>query len=107
MDRSRRANNQDNYNSNGTVKKGSKRNNSRTYLKIRNSKANLERKLAAHRKSLHGELVNSILLRGNVFKLEKRVLKAFQKRLGKSVGKRAPCMFVAHLKLLLKMLAAR
>ncbi len=99
MDRSRRANNQDNYNSNKTVKKGSKKwNNSKTYLKVRNSKANLERNLAAHRKSLHGELVNSILLQGNVFKLEKLSYKAFQKRYGKSVGRRAPGMFVAHLK---------
>lgn len=99
MDRSRRANNQDNYNSNGTVKNCPKKwRNSKTYLKIRNSKAKLERKLAAHRKSLHGELVNSILRQGNVFKLEKLSYKAFQKRYGFSVGRRAPGMFVAHLK---------
>ncbi len=99
MDRSRRANNLNNYNPNGTVKKGSKKwNNSKTYSKVRNSKANLERKVAAHRKSLHGELVNSVLKQGNVFKLEKLSYKAFQKRYGKSVGRRAPGMFVTHLK---------
>lgn len=99
MDRSRRANNLNNYNPNGTVKKGSKKwNNSKTYLKVRNSKLALERKLAAHRKSLHGELVNSILRQGNVFKLEKLSYKAFQKQYGKSVGRRAPGMFVTHLK---------
>lgn len=99
MDRSRRANNQDNYNSNKTVKKGTKKwNNSKTYLKVRNSKANSERKLAAHRKSLHGELVNSILRQGNVFKQELLSYKAFQKLYGKSVGRRAPGMFVTYLK---------
>jgi transposase len=98
MDRSRRANNPDNFNANGTVKKGKKRwNSSQTYLKTRNSKANLERKLTAHRKSLHGELVNDILRAGDVFKLEKLSYKAFQKLYGKSVGKRAPGMFVSHL----------
>jgi putative transposase len=99
MDRSRRATNPDNFNSNGTVKKGLLRwNNSKTYLKTRNAKANLERKLAAHRKSLHGELVNTILRTGDTIKLEKLSYKAFQKLFGKSVGKRAPGMFVSHLK---------
>ncbi|HEY9614787.1 transposase [Allocoleopsis sp.] len=99
MDRSRRANNPDNFNSNGTLKKGSKHwNSSKTYLKTRASKANLERKLTAHRKSLHGELVNNILRKGNVIKLEKLSYKAFQKLFGKSVGKRAPGMFVSHLR---------
>jgi hypothetical protein len=99
MDRSRRANNLDNFNPNGTVKNGCKHwNSSKTYTKTRNSKANLERKLAAHRKSLHGQLVNDILRTGNVFKLEKLSYRAFQKLFGKSVGKRAPGMFVSHLK---------
>jgi transposase len=99
MDRSRRANNPSNYNPNGTLKKGHKQwNNSQSYLKTRNSKANLERKLAAHRKSLHGELVNDIIKIGNVIKLEKLSYKAFQRLFGKSVGKRAPGMFVAHLR---------
>ncbi len=99
MERSRRATNPGNYNSNGTVKKGKKRwNSSNSYLKTRNSKANLERKLAAHRKSLHGELVNNILRTADVFKLEKLSYKAFQKLFGKSVGKRAPGMFVSHLR---------
>jgi hypothetical protein len=97
MDRSRRATNPDNYNSNGTVKKGKKQwNISNSYLKTRNSKANLERKLAAQRasrrlrkrKSLHGELVNSIISHSDVIKLEKLSYKAFQKLFGKSVGKR-------------------
>jgi transposase len=99
MDRSRRATNPDNYNANGTVKKGKKRwNNSKSYLKTRNAKANRERSLAAHRTQLHGELVNDIIRSGDVFKLEKLSYKAFQRLFGKSVGKRAPGMFVSHLK---------
>ncbi len=99
MDRSRRATNPDNYKSNGTVEKGKKRwNNSKSYLKTKASKANLERRLVAHRKSLHGELVNDILKNGDVIKLEKLSYKAFQKLFGKSVGLRAPGMFVSHLK---------
>jgi transposase len=99
MDRSRRANNPDNFNVNGTLKKGSRIwNSSKTYLKVRNSKTNLERKLAAHRKSLHGELVNEILRTGDAIKLEKLSYRAFQKLYGKSVTKRAPGMFVSHLR---------
>lgn len=109
MERSKRANNSSNYNPNfidkrgrkkkGTIKKGRHRwNNSRSYQKLRNAKANLERKLAAYRKSLHGKLVNEILTFGNNIKLEKLSYKSFQKNYGKSVGKRAPGAFVSHLK---------
>jgi transposase len=99
MDRSRRATNPSNYNSNGTVKKGRKQwNSSKSYLKTRNAASNLERELAAHRKSLHGELVNDILKEGDVIKLEKLSYKAFQKLFGSSVGRKAPGMFVSHLK---------
>jgi hypothetical protein len=99
MDRSRPATNPGNYNPNGTVKKAKKKwNNSKTYFKTRNTKANLERKLAAHWKSLHGELVNTILASGDTVKLEKLSYKAFQKLFSKSVGKCIPGMFVSHLK---------
>jgi len=99
LDRSRRANNPNNYNPNGTISKGKKQwHNSQTYVRTRDAKANLERKLALHRKSLHGAMVNSILSEGNTFKLEKLSYKAFQKLYGRSVGKRAPGMFVSHLK---------
>jgi transposase len=99
MDRSRRSNNPGNFNANGAIKKGCKRwNSSKNYLKTRDIKANLERKLTAHRKSLHGELVNETLRTGDVFKLEKLSYRAFQKLFGKSVGNRAPGMFVSHLK---------
>jgi transposase len=109
MERSRRANNPENYNSDfvdsqgkqkkGTVKKGDKKwNDSKSYRSARSAKANLERKLAAHRKSLHGRLVHEILRLGDTIKLEKLSYKAFQKLFGKSVGKRAPGELVSHLK---------
>ncbi|HAA28352.1 MAG TPA: hypothetical protein DCE56_12545, partial [Cyanobacteria bacterium UBA8553] len=43
-------------------------------------------------------LVNDILRTGDIIKLEKLSYKAFQKLFGKSVGKRAPGMFVSHLR---------
>lgn len=100
MERSRRANNPDNYHPNGTIKKGKNKlwNNSNNYLKIREYIAKLERSLAGQRKSLHGQMVNSILSLGNLIKLEKLSYKAFQKLFGRSVGKRAPGMFVSTLR---------
>ena len=108
MERSRRANNPDNYNPDfvdsrgrkkkGTVRKGCKNwKDSKSYCAIRSAKVNLERKLAAHRKSLHGRL-HEILRLGNTINMEKLDYKAFQKLFGKSVSKRAPGEFVARLK---------
>ena len=99
MDRSRRANNPDNYRPDGTAIKGKKTwNNSNRYEKLRLKKAELERRLAAHRKSLHGELANEVLRRGCVIRSEKVSYKAWQKMFGRSIGKRAPAMFMAILR---------
>ena len=54
--------------------------------------------MAEHRKSLHGQLVNHVFSMGNEIKLEKLSYRAFQKMFGKSVGMRAPGMFVGLLK---------
>lgn len=98
LDRQRRANNPDNYNPDGTVKKGrSKWHSSRRYLKTRSQLANLHRRQAAHRRSLHGKLVNDILRHGNTIYLEKVSYKGWQKLFGKSINYRAPGMFVAEL----------
>jgi hypothetical protein len=67
LDRQRRANNPDNYNPNGTVKRGPKV--WRKSARQRRSRANLaelQRKQAARRKSLHGQLVNRVLRMGSV-----------------------------------------
>jgi hypothetical protein len=102
MDRQRRAANPENYDSLGRIKKHSKKRlhwkTSKNYQKTRRSKAAQERKLAAHRKSLHGKKVHEIVAMGNTLILEKISYKAWQKRYGKSVGLRAPGMFLEQLK---------
>ncbi|MHC4076575.1 MAG: helix-turn-helix domain-containing protein [Planctomycetota bacterium] len=114
IDRQRRINNPDNYETDwwekksggknwvhkkGKVKKGPKiweksNRQNRNEAKL----AELRRKQASHRKSLHGRLVNRILGMGDVIKLEKLSYKAFQRMSGKSVGMRAPGEFVARLR---------
>ena len=102
MERQRRAANPDNYDQKGRIKKqGQKKlhwESSRGYEKTRRRKAAKERKLAAHRKSLHGKKVHEIVAVGNTILLEKISYKAWQKQYGKSVGYRAPGMFVELLR---------
>jgi len=99
MDRQRTANNPQNYDEKGRVKKGRLTwKNSRKYLSTGRSLANAERKLAAHRKSLHGRLVNDLIRVGNTIQIEKTSFRGWQKRFGKSVGLRAPGLFYHHLK---------
>ena len=71
---------------------------SRRSRATRRHHAEQERKLAAHRKCLHGKLVNELMRVGNHIQIEKTSYKGWQKQFGKSVGMRAPGMFVAHLK---------
>lgn len=99
LDRQRRANNPDNYNENGTVKKGRKKwKKSNRYRKTQDALAELDRTLAAHRKSLHGKDINEILTQGIYLKSEKLSYKSFQKLWGKSIMVRAPSMFMNSLK---------
>ncbi len=102
MDRQRRAANPENYDEKGRIKKqGQKRlpwKNSRGYERTRRRKAERERKLAAHRKSLHGRKVHEIMSQGNTLIMEKISYKAWQKQFGRSVGLRAPGMFIELLK---------
>ena len=99
IDRQRRANNPDNYNPDGMIKPGPKvwRKSSRQ-RKTEARLAELYRKQAAHRKSLHGRLINRVLRMGDRIKLEKLSYRALQRRFGRSVGMRAPGMFVERLK---------
>jgi len=95
LDRQRRANNPQNYNPNGTIKKGKKTwRESTRYKKTRRKLAELQRKLAAHRKTLHGNLANRILKKGKHVKTEKLSYRAFQKNFSRSVRDRAPGMFM-------------
>ena len=99
IDRQRRANNPDNYNPDGTIKRGPKRwCKSARQRRVEAKLAELHRKQAAHRKSLHGQMVNRVLRMGDTIQLEKLCYRAFQRRFGRSVGMRAPGTFVAHLK---------
>ena len=99
LDRQRRAGNPNNYHKDGTIKQGKKEwRFSKRYVDTRERLAELQRKQAAHRKSLHGRKVNWILAQGNVIKLEGLSYRAFQKMFGKSVGFRGPGTFVALLR---------
>jgi transposase len=95
LDRQRRANNPQNFDEKGRCKKGHKIwHDSQEYKATRSRLASQERKLAAHRKSLHGKLVHEVVAVGNTINTEKLSYKAWQKQFGRSIGFRAPGMFV-------------
>ena len=99
MDRSRRKTNPSNYEEDGTLKKGPKRwGFSKKYIQLRSEHQELYRKLSETRKRLHGELANQVLSMGKHVKLEKLSYLAFQKIYGRSVGAKAPGMFVSLLR---------
>jgi hypothetical protein len=64
----------------------------------RQRRATAERKLAAQRKSLHGKLAHEVVAAGNTITIEKSSFKAWQKQYGRSIGLRAPGLFVAHVR---------
>lgn len=98
QDRSRRASNPDNYNEDGTIKKGSRKwHRSNRYRRRQARIAECERMLAATRKKQHGRLCNKILSIGNNIKTENLSYKSFQRNYGRSVSVRAPGMFVSQL----------
>ena len=98
LDRSLRATNPDNYNPNGTVKKGKRFKKSNRYKTTSSNLAETDRVLATHRKSLHGKDINEIIATGTCIKTEKVSYKGWQKRYGRSIGLRAPSMFMNSLK---------
>ena len=99
LDRSLRTTNPDNYNKNGTVKKGKRFKKSNRYKSISGNLAETDRILAAHRKSLHGKDINEIIATGTRIQTEKVSYKGWQKRYGRSIGLRAPSMFMNSLKI--------
>lgn len=95
LDRQRRANNPNHYQSNGVMKKGKKRwVNSKRYINTRSEHRELERKIKEVRKQLHGRDTNQILQQASSIQTEKLSYKAFQKMFGKSIGRKAPSMFL-------------
>jgi putative transposase len=98
MERGSRAGNPDNYNPDGTAKKGKRHfKKSNRYKATARKKREIERKQAAHRKSLHGRLVNQTLKLGKNIKTEKVSVKAWQKNWGKSIGFKSPSTFQSEL----------
>ena len=121
MDRSRRAANPQNYNPDGTVKRGVKLRWSKTkhYLRMEGRIRELERKNADIRKYEHICMANHILSLGNEIYIEDMNFKGLQaraketkidkkgrfakkKRFGRSLANRAPSMFVTILENKLK-----
>ena len=102
MERQRRAANPECYDERGRPKKRKKGaprwKQSRGYQVSRRRKATKERKLAAHRKSLHGRLAHQIAAVGHTIISEKISYRGWQKRYGRSVGQRAPGMLIDHLR---------
>jgi putative transposase len=97
LDRQRRANNPDNFNPDGTIRKGIKLiwHDSTRYKETKVYLSELHRVQASYRKSLHGRLANEIIGIGTQVVIEDLSYKAFQKMYGKSIGKRAPSLFVS------------
>lgn len=114
MNRSRRVNNPNKYNKNGTAKKGDTKpwNNSNRYKNLQKQYRELCRKQVVLRKLQHGKLSNYILSLGDEFYVEemnfavlaKRSKKPTEykedgkckrkKRFGKSIGNRAPSLLL-------------
>lgn len=116
MDRSKRSMNPNNYNEDGTIKRGIKLewNCSNKYIKAKNKLKDLYRKQADIRKQDHNIMANEILRQGDAIKVETMNFKGLQKRaknttvskngkinkkkrFGKSLANKAPSMFLTIL----------
>lgn len=98
IDRRRRANNPDNYLPDGSIRPGRKIwHVSNHQRRVQANLAEVQRKAAAYRKSLHGQLVNAVLRLGCDIRIEKNSYRSFQRNFGKSVGQAAPAGFVTLL----------
>ena len=117
IDRSRRANNPQNFNEDGTIKRGVRLvwNDSKRYKALRREMAELQRRQAAIRKQQHIDRANELLKEGDTFIVENNQISAWtrkaketkvnektgkiqkKKRFGKSIANHAPSMFVTIL----------
>lgn len=114
MDRSRRATNPNNYNADGTIKRGIRltRNKSKRYLQLQKELSYLQHRQAETRKRQHIELANHLLTLGDCFYVEDMPWPALahrakkteiskktgkfkrKKRFGKSIANKAPAMLI-------------
>jgi hypothetical protein len=116
MDRSKRATNPDNYNKDGTIRKGKKAwAFSNRYKKLKDKRNSLHRRLSVLRKLSHQRMANEFLIMGDVFYVENMSFYGLQKRskkteknvktgkfkkkkrFGKTIAHRAPALFVSIL----------
>ncbi|WP_258112662.1 transposase [Alicyclobacillus sp. SP_1] len=98
QDRQRRANNPDCYDEKGRVIKGKHLlKKSRHQQETETQLQELYRRETAHRKTLHGQLANQVIAIGTHINTEKLSYKAFQKMYGRSIGIRAPKLFLSIL----------
>jgi putative transposase len=98
LDRQRRANNPENYDERGRVRKGKKRwHVSKRQCQTQARRREVHRKLAATRKRSHGQLAHRLMMLGTTFQLEHLSYRAWQRSYGKSVQLCAPGMFVERL----------
>ncbi|HYX34504.1 MAG TPA: zinc ribbon domain-containing protein, partial [Oligoflexus sp.] len=81
----------------GALKKGVRLGRTRNHQKLALEKRDIDRRIAAYRKCILGNLSNEIMSLGSVVKLEDISYKALQKRYGKSVGESAPASLKASL----------
>lgn len=114
MDRSQRAVNPENYNNNGTCKKGRhKWKKSKRYLLLQKKLAEIKRRQAVYRKQSHCRLANELIARGANIRVEKMSIKGLakrskkqtvnakngricsKKRYGKTIANRAPAMLIS------------
>ena len=115
LTRQRIANNPDNYNADGTIKKGKKVwVNSKGYLETKHKLADLKRKQAEYRKISHKELANTIIQMGDKFIIKQSNFEKLKekskvdrksatgknlskKRAGKTINSHAPGFFIQQL----------
>lgn len=99
LDRQRRANSPLNFRPDGQIVRGKKLlwKSSAKQQATRSRIAELHRRQAQHRKTLHGQLSNHLLTLGTVFRVENLSMKSWQKLWGRSVLRNAPGMFLSLL----------
>ena len=112
MERSRRANNPDNYHPDSEGKRGRKTiakkgkckkgknkwNSSKRYQKVARNKREIERRKSAYAKSQNRRVVNEILRHGKEIKTENVSVKGWQKRYGKAIAAKSPGFVQSELK---------
>lgn len=81
IERSRRVNNRECYEENGTIKKGARfRRPSKRQVRLRNRRRKVYRSLSEERKKLQGQLVNRLVSQASSIRIEELRVKGLQKR---------------------------